>query len=94
MSYHIDGGGISLPSPRFLEALFFDEPIVDRDILNGLDKWYIYTQIFQFSQEFNLLWGVLTRVDQALRKRRLLDLSVVFFLFLVNLYRWIWGMVF
>ena len=36
----------------------------------------------------------MTRVDQALRKRRLLDLSVTFFLFLLNLYRWRWRMVF
>ena len=55
MSYHIDGGGISIISPRFLEALLFDEPIVDRDILNVLEKWYLYTQIFQFSKGFSLL---------------------------------------
>ena len=87
MSYHIDGGGISLPSPRIIEELFFDEIIVDRDILNGLEKWYLYTQIFQFSQELSLLWGVLNTVDQVLRKRRFLDLSITFFLFLLNLYR-------
>ena len=85
--------GISLLSPQYLEARFFDETIVDRDILNGLEKWYIYTQIVQFFQEFSLLRGVLTRVDEALRKRRLLDLSVTFFIFLLNLYRWRWRMV-
>ena len=85
--------GVSLPHSKFLEALFFYEPIVDRNILNGLEKWYLYTKIFQFSQEFSLLWGVLTRVDQVLGKRRLLDLSVTFFVFLLNLYRWRWRMV-
>ena len=39
----------SLSPSKFLEALFFDEPIVYRDILNGVEKWYLYTQIFQFS---------------------------------------------
>ena len=37
------GGGISLPPSKFLEALFFDEPIVNRDILNGMEKGYFHT---------------------------------------------------
>ena len=93
MSYYIGGGGIFLLPHRFLEELFLDEPIVNRDILNGLEKWYLYPKKFQFSQKFILLWAVLAMMNQALREMRLLDLSVTFFLFLLNLYKWTWMVV-
>ena len=44
MSYYIDGGGIFLLYTMFLEAIFLDELIVNRDILDGMEKGYFYTK--------------------------------------------------
>jgi len=61
------------------ETFILDDIIIDGNIFNSLEKGYFNTQIIQFSLKLNLLWGVLARVDQPLRKRRWIDLRNTLF---------------
>ena len=79
--------GVYFSSPMMFETFILYELIIVRNIFNSLEKGYFNTQILQFSQKFNLFWGVLARVDQPPNKRRWIELRNTLFILSSSLFR-------